>query len=85
MGGTLQLLRLLNPKSNSSLSWLVCKMCMCSSCLFVNLKMIERGENEDHDKMKGKDEGQLLVVKEETWGRMATSKKIQQIHARKGL
>jgi hypothetical protein len=40
---TLQLLSLPNPKSNSSLSWLVCKMCMCSSCLFVDLKIIERG------------------------------------------
>ncbi len=84
MGGTLQLLRLPNPKSNTSLSWLVCKMCMCSSCLFVNLKMIERGKNEDHDKMKGKDKGQL-VVKEEKRGRMATSKKVQQRHAGKGL
>ncbi len=57
---------------------------MCSSCLFVNLKMIERGKNEDHDKMKGKDKGQL-VVKEEKRGRMATSKKVQQRHAGKGL
>jgi hypothetical protein len=46
--------------------------------------MIERGENEDHDKMKGKDKGQL-VVKEEKRGKMATSKKVQQRHAWKGL
>ncbi len=77
MGGTLQLFKLPNPKSNSSLSLLVCKMCMCSSCLFVNLKMIEKGENEDRDKMKGKDKGQLVVVKEEKRGMMGSSKKVQ--------
>jgi len=48
--------------------------------------MIERGDNEDpHDKMKGKDKGQLVLVKEDKRGRMATSKKVQQRHARKGL
>lgn len=57
---------------------------MCSSCLFANLKMIESGKNEDHDKMKGKDKGQL-VVKEEKRGRMATRKKVQQRHEGKGL
>lgn len=56
---------------------------MCSSCLFVNLKMIERGGNEDHDKMKGKDKGQL-VVKEEKRGRMATSKKVNKDMQGKG-
>jgi hypothetical protein len=39
--------------------------------------MIEKGENEDRDKMKGKDKGQLVVVKEEKRGMMGSSKKVQ--------
>jgi hypothetical protein len=46
--------------------------------------MIERGGNEDHDKMKGKDKGQLVVVKEEKRGRMATSKKVNKDMQGKG-
>jgi hypothetical protein len=39
--------------------------------------MIEKGKNEDHDKMNRKDKGQLVVVKEEKRSMMGTSKKVQ--------
>ncbi len=33
----------------------MCKMCACFECLFVDLKMTERGKGVvDHEKMKGR-------------------------------
>jgi hypothetical protein len=43
---------------------LICKKYVNSRCLFVEWKMIKRKKGENHDKVKGKALGQLLVVKE---------------------
>ncbi len=62
LGGASQLLKLLHPKFVSSLSWLVCKMCTCSRCFFVDLKLTHRGKGKRSWQSEGKDIGQPIAI-----------------------
>ncbi len=57
--------------------WLVYKKYVNSRCLFVERKMVERKKGENHDKVKGKALGQL-VIKERKGSMMVARKKGQQ-------